>query len=224
MQNTNEIKFPVVEIFDSIDGEGITAGCLATFIRLAGCNIRCGYCDTSYALNKSDGTEMTVDEIVARVKEIGNKRVTLTGGEPLWCSSVKTLIEAIMDEGCRVNIETNGTLDIEPYTRLYGVIITMDYKTLSSKMNEQMNLGNIRKLRRFDVLKIVCQESDFEDVEQMLKAYRPRCKVFLSPIYGKVKPVKLVDFAKHLRDEGIYNVRVQVQLHKIIWNPDERGV
>lgn len=220
----NEIKFPVVEIFDSIDGEGITAGCLATFIRLAGCNIRCGYCDTSYALKKEEGKEMTLDEIMDRVMAIGNKHVTLTGGEPLWRDHVKTLIEAIIDEGYRVNIETNGTLHIEPYTRLYGVIITMDYKTLSSGMNGQMNLENLRRLRRFDVLKIVCQESDFEDIEQMLKTYRPRCKIFLSPIYGKIKPVKLVDFAKHLRDEGIYNVRVQVQLHKIIWSPNEKGV
>lgn len=224
MLNTNEIKFPVVEIFDSIDGEGITAGCLATFIRLAGCNIRCGYCDTPYALKKEVGKDMTLAEIVERVEKIGNKHVTLTGGEPLWCNRVKTLIEAIIDEGHRVNIETNGTLPIEPYTQLYGVIITMDYKTLSSGMNGQMNLENLRRLRRFDVLKIVCQESDFEDIEQMLKTYRPRCKIFLSPIYGKFEPVKLVDFAKYLRDEGIYNVRVQVQLHKIIWNPNEKGV
>lgn len=220
----NEIKFPVVEIFDSIDGEGITAGCLATFIRLAGCNIRCGYCDTPYALKKEDGGEMTLAEIVERVEKIGNKHVTLTGGEPLWCDRVKTLIEAVCNEGHRVNIETNGTLPIEPYTQLYGVIITMDYKTISSGMNGQMNLENLRRLRRFDVLKIVCQESDFEDIEQMLKTCRPRCKIFLSPIYGKIEPVKLVDFAKRLRDEGIYNVRVQVQLHKIIWNPNEKGV
>lgn len=224
MQNTNEIKFPVVEIFDSIDGEGITAGCLATFIRLAGCNIRCGYCDTPYALRPTDGEYMTIDEIMERVEAIGNKHVTLTGGEPLWYSPVKTLIEAIMSDGRRVNIETNGTLDIGPYTQLYGAIITMDYKTISSKMNEQMNLNNISKLRRIDVLKIVCQESDFEDIEQMLKTYKPRCKIFLSPIYGKIEPVKLVEFAKRLRSEGIYNVRVQVQLHKIIWKPDERGV
>ena len=224
MQNTKEIKFPVVEIFDSIDGEGITAGHLATFIRLAGCNIRCGYCDTSYALNKSDGTEMTVDEIVARVKEVGNKRVTLTGGEPLWHEGVKTLIEAITGEGHRVNIETNGTIDIKPYTLLYGTIITMDYKTLSSGMNGKMNLANIRRLRNFDVLKIVCRESDFQNIEAMLKLYRPWGKVFLSPIYGEVEPVRLVEFAKHLRDEGIYNVRVQIQLHKIIWNPEQKGV
>lgn len=224
MLNTNEIKFPVVEIFDSIDGEGITAGCLATFIRLAGCNIRCGYCDTPYALKKEDGKDMTLAEIVERVVKIGNKHVTLTGGEPLWCDRVKTLIEAIIAEGHRVNIETNGTLPIEPYTQLYGAVITMDYKTISSGMNGQMNLENLRRLRGVDVLKIVCQESDFEDIEQMLKTYRPRCKIFLSPIYGKIEPVKLVNFAKHLRDEGIYNVRVQVQLHKIIWNPNEKGV
>lgn len=224
MQNINEIKFPVVEIFDSIDGEGITAGCLATFIRLAGCNIRCGYCDTPYALKKEDGKEMTLAEIIERTKEIGNKHVTLTGGEPLWCDHVKTLIGALLDEGHRVNIETNGTLPIEPYTQLYGAIITMDYKTLSSGMNSQMNLGNISKLRLCDVLKIVCKESDFDDIEQMLKTYKPKSIMFLSPIYGKIEPVKLVEFAKHLRDEGIYNVRVQVQLHKIIWNPDEKGV
>lgn len=167
---------------------------------------------------------MTIDEIVTRVKEIGNKRVTLTGGEPLWHEGVKTLIEAITGEGHRVNIETNGTLDIKPYTLLYGTIITMDYKTLSSGMNGKMNLSNIRRLRNFDVLKIVCREYDFGNIEEVLKLYKPRCKVFLSPIYGEIEPARLVEFAKHLRDEGVYNVRVQVQLHKIIWDAQKRGV
>ena len=220
----NEIKFPVVEIFDSIDGEGITAGCLATFVRLAGCNIRCEYCDTAYALNRSDGKEMTLDEIMEQVREIGNTHVTLTGGEPLCHNGVRKLIQALLDDGRRVNIETNGTLDISPYTTLHGAIITMDYKTQSSGMNSMMNLGNILKLRESDVLKIVCQESDFEDVEQMLKQYRPKCEIFLSPIFGAIEPVRLVEFAKYLRNMQICNARVQVQLHKIIWNPDTKGV
>lgn len=222
--NMNEIKFPVVEIFDSIDGEGITAGCLATFVRLAGCNIRCKYCDTAYALNRSDGKEMTLSEIVEHVRKIGNTHVTLTGGEPLCHNGAKKLIQAFLDDGRRVNIETNGTLDISPYTTLHGTIITMDYKTQSSGMNSMMNLGNILKLRKSDVLKIVCQESDFEDIERMLKRYRPNCEIFLSPIFGAIKPVQLVEFTKYLRDMQICNARVQVQLHKIIWNPDAKGV
>lgn len=223
MQSMKETELPVVEIFDSIDGEGITAGCLATFIRLAGCNIRCRYCDTGYALKQTDGKSMTVSEIVKQVKRIGNRRVTLTGGEPLIHGGVITLIYALLDCGCTVNIETNGTCDITPYTRLYGVIITMDYKTLASGMNDEMLMSNMAKLREQDVLKIVCNENDFDDVAALLQEYCPNCTVFLSPIYGEIEPVKLIDFAKKLRGCGT-EVRVQLQLHKIIWNPSERGV
>lgn len=215
----------VVEIFDSIDGEGIFAGGLATFVRLAGCNLRCEYCDTPYALGWSDGNEMSVQEITNRVKSIGNRHVTLTGGEPLIHRDVAQLIDALARNGHIINIETNGSVDIEPF-RSSSTIITMDYKTASSGEQSKMRIENISELRERDVLKIVCKESDFDGITKLLKDTNPKCYVYISPIFGAVEPEALVKYLQSLRNEGVNTekFRVQVQLHKIIWNPDKRGV
>ena len=212
------------EIFDSIDGEGLRTGELATFIRLAGCNLRCRYCDTSYALSAKDGVDMSIDEIIAKVKAIKNKNVTLTGGEPLIHERTSDLIRGL---SCfDINIETNGSIDIEPYTSFPNVLITMDYKTASSGENGKMLLSNLKKLRESDVLKIVMSSKDKQEVFDLLNDNEIKSYVYLSPIYGECEPKELVEFLKHLKASGINTgkIRVQVQLHKIIWNPDERGV
>lgn len=212
----------VIEIFDSIDGEGKFAGHLATFIRFAGCNLRCTYCDTVYAF--TGGKDMSIDEIVTAIQKIGNKHVTITGGEPLLQKGIKSLIEILCQYGYIVNIETNGSIDISSYVKL-PVCITMDYKTISSGVNHYMHMNNLCLLRDCDVLKIVCRESDFKDVEDLLRQYKIKADIYISPIYSEVKPSELVKFAKLLRNKNICNdVIVQLQLHKIIWNPDERGV
>ena len=130
----------VNEIFSSIDGEGIRAGELATFIRLAGCNLRCNYCDTQYALETSSGKEMTIDEILEEVAKYNVKNITLTGGEPLIHKDVEKLINKLLENNYKVNIETNGAVDIEKY--IGKCLITMDYKTKSSQMEEKMMLKN----------------------------------------------------------------------------------
>lgn len=211
----------VIEIFDSIDGEGKFAGCLATFIRLAGCNLRCSYCDTAYSF--TGGTEMSIEDILTEVKRVGNTHITLTGGEPLIHQGVEHLIRTLYRNGFIVNIETNGAVDIEEYI-FEPVLITMDYKTISSGVNSRMLDRNLEQLRPSDVLKIVCCENDFDDILTMAKSHNIKAPIYLSPIYGKIEPVKLVEFAKELRAEGVANVRVQLQIHKIIWKPDERGV
>lgn len=215
----------VIEIFDSIDGEGIFTGCLATFIRLAGCNMRCTYCDTPYSFTCKEAKAVGVDKIVRICKEHGNKHVTLTGGEPLISYGADYLIRTLADNGFIVNVETNGSVDVE-HLQEKNVIITMDYKTLSSGENHKMCKRRVKSLRSCDVLKIVCEESDFSDIENMLRNCDVKAHVFLSPVFGKIEPKKLVEFSKHLRDIGASygDLRVQVQLHKIIWNPDERGV
>lgn len=215
----------VIEIFDSIDGEGIFAGCLATFIRLAGCNLRCLYCDTLYAMDIANAKEMSVNEILNECRKIGNQHITLTGGEPLIHKDVDKLINVLCNNGFFVNIETNGTIDFEKYRR-NNVIITMDYKTISSGENSRMSAGRIELLRSCDVLKVVCEESDFEDIKAMLRSCNIRSHVFLSPVFGKINPQELVTFAKRIRDSKTFagDLRVQLQLHKIIWNPDKRGV
>lgn len=213
----------VIEIFDSIDGEGIFTGCLATFIRLGGCNMRCSYCDTGYALNAKDGVEMSIDDIVCRAKLIGNTHITLTGGEPLINQDSLRLVSALCDAGFIVNIETNGSVDVTLFQN-DKTVITMDYKTISSGENKKMSIDRINTLRKCDVLKIVCEESDFGDITAMLLKIKTEATVFISPVFGKIEPKSLVSFAKRLRNCGLKNIRVQVQLHKIIWNPEERGV
>lgn len=213
----------VVEIFDSIDGEGIFTGCLATFIRLGGCNMRCSYCDTGYALNAKDGKEMSIAEIIRKVRKIGNTHITLTGGEPLINPESACLVKALCERGFLVNIETNGSVDVRQFQN-DNTVITMDYKTISSGENKKMGIDRINALRKCDVLKIVCEESDFGDITAMLLKIKTEATVFISPVFGKIEPKKLVSFAKSLRIRGCKNIRVQVQLHKIIWNPEERGV
>lgn len=213
----------VIEIFDSIDGEGIFAGELATFIRLAGCNLRCRYCDTKYSFNQNEAEEMSVTTIVNKCRAIGNKHITLTGGEPLIHKDVKLLINSLCKAGYFVNIETNGSIDVMPF-QLPGTMITADYKTISSGANDKMSLQNLVRLRSCDVLKIVCAPLDLQDVESLLKEYSIAATVILSPIYGEMQPEMLVDFLKKLRGKTSNRIKMQIQLHKIIWGADKRGV
>lgn len=214
----------VNEIFGSIDGEGLRTGELATFIRLAGCNLRCSYCDTTYAIKHDDGKEMTINEILTEVEQLGNKNITLTGGEPLIHKDIDKLIDSLIEKEYKVNIETNGAVDIEKY--INKCLITMDYKTPSSLMNDKMLLQNLEKLTENDVLKFVVNKSDLKSMKEILKKYKIKSYVYISPIFNEIKLSDIVDYMKLMNREGINmdKVRMQVQLHKIIWNPDMRGV
>jgi len=218
-------KLVVNEIFGSIDGEGIRTGELATFIRLAGCNLRCSYCDTDYSLSIKDGKEMTINEILDKVKEIGYQNITLTGGEPLIHKNVEKLIDNLIENGYKVNIETNGAVDITPYISK-NLILTMDYKTKSSGMIKYMLNKNIALLREYDVFKIVCSKEDFTDIKDILRNNDIKSYIYLSPIFNEIEPSELVDFLKELHNEGFdtSKIRIQIQLHKIIWDPNKRGV
>ena len=156
----------VNEIFSSIDGEGIRTGELATFIRLAGCNLRCRYCDTEYALDNNLGSEMNITEILNEVKKYKNRNITLTGGEPLAHKETNKLIEELIKNNYFVNIETNGSIDIEPY--IGKCLITMDYKCKSSLMEKTMLLSNLEKLSETDVLKFVINSEDFDCKEKIM--------------------------------------------------------
>ena len=209
----------VVEIFKSIDGEGIRVGYPVTFIRLAGCNLRCNYCDTKYSYENEKFTEMTLQEIYNRVYKLGGRRITLTGGEPLIHKDVKVLVDLLIDKGYEVNIETNGSVDITLFLDKH-TIITMDYKCASSDMEDKMLLDNISKLRKQDVLKFVV--SDDNDLDTVQRIYQnTKATVYISPVFGRIEPKQIVEY---MLEHNMENCRVQVQLHKIIWNPEERGV
>ena len=213
--------FSVNEIFSSIDGEGIRTGYLTTFIRLNGCNLKCSYCDTKYA-QKPEKPNYSIDEILAKVKEIGNQRITLTGGEPLIHNQVKLLVENLSFLGYEVNIETNGAVPLpDSFCKLPGVIITMDWKCPSSGCNKAMNKGNLQKLTCIDVLKFVVGTE--EDLQEALRIYKMGlpCYFYLSPVFGEMEPKRIVEFMK---ENNMQFATVQVQLHKIIWDPNERGV
>ena len=213
----------VVEIFKSIDGEGIRAGFPVTFIRLAGCNLRCEYCDTTYSYDVSKAKEMTIPEILASVSSLNCKRITLTGGEPLIHDSVEGLIRMLVRRGYEVNIETNGSVDITPYVNSLGnPIITMDYKCPCSGMEDKMLKSNVSRLRRTDVLKFVVGSA-----KDLLRCHEISCcndiksQIFISPVFGKIEPKEIVDY---VISHNMNDCRVQLQLHKIIWDPELRGV
>lgn len=205
------------EIFDSIEGEGIRAGELATFIRLYGCNLRCSYCDTAYAFY--EGTRLSLPEVLRKVHYTN---VTLTGGEPL-CQPVRPLLEAL--QGHEVNIETNGSIDIRPYMEYDNVFFTVDYKCGSSGMNGHMELSNFMSLRSCDVLKfVVGNRADLEEaylLYQIYQRYLTDVAIYVSPVFGKMAPQDIVTFMK---EHKLENWRVQLQLHKFIWPPTQRGV
>jgi 7-carboxy-7-deazaguanine synthase len=215
------MKFPIVEIFTSINGEGTRAGELATFIRLKGCNLHCSYCDTRYACEEDSKAEwMEIDEIL---KLIEADNVTLTGGEPLATEGVDKLIDALSDYS--VEIETNGSFAIAPFTKLKKrPLFTLDYKSPSSGMERFMNLENYKYLSKEDTVKFVVGSlEDLEKMREIVKTYRltQKCHVYLSPVFGKIEPAQMVEFMKENQMNG---VRLQLQLHKFIWNPNERGV
>ena len=220
----------VVEIFDSIDGEGIRAGAGATFIRLAGCNLRCTYCDTAYALFGEDEPcvyeEMTVDEIVKKVNP-RYKRVTLTGGEPLVHKDCRALTERLIENGCEVNVETNGAADITDIPRGGGLFFTIDYKLPSSGMTDKMIWNNFKNLTPRDVVKfVVGSDEDMEQTVEIVKKlkaiYDVMPHIFIGTVYGMYDAKKAVSTI--LTEDALANARFQLQMHKIIWDPNERGV
>lgn len=217
--------YKVNEIFVSIDGEGVRTGLPTVFIRLYGCNLKCSYCDTRYSCENSEYTEMTLMDILEQVLSYGVPRVTLTGGEPLIHEGVKDLINSLVVNGIEVNIETNGAVDLSDFWEFrYSskVIITMDYKCASSGMEDKMKLWNLKLLQPKDVIKfVVSNYNELEKMEYILEESECKAQPYVSPVFGAIEPKELVEY---VLDNKLNNVKVQVQLHKIIWNPNMRGV
>lgn len=225
----------VCEIFKSIEGEGIRTGQAAVFVRLHGCNLRCTYCDSMYAVEGSDYEQMDVDDIYAEVlgyrAESGVKCVTLTGGEPLIHEGAEELLVKLSESGFEVNVETNGTVPCKK--RLPGLFYTMDWKCKSSGMSNRMKLENIATLCEKDVLKFVVGGiEDLEEAEQVvakLSSMSGRIPggmpyIFISPVFGTISNELIVEWVLNSRTLTENNARFQVQLHKVIWDPNLRGV
>ena len=214
------------EIFKSIEGEGKRAGQIATFVRAYGCTCACTYCDTTYACEGGEYTNWTIDEIVKCVEQLGAPRVTFTGGEPLMQEDSVELIDQLTRLGYEVNIETNGSIDLVCLKNVEHqdkVIVTMDYKSISSGMSEEMIEGNLDYLGPEDAVKFVVGTKDDLDQMRSIVERNPQFKgtFFVSPVFEQIE---LVDIAKYLLDNNLTQVKMQVQLHKIIWPADMRGV
>ncbi len=219
--------YQVVETFVSINGEGTRAGELAVFIRMKGCNLKCTYCDTMWA-NEADAkaVPMTEEEIYQYVKKTGVRNVTITGGEPLRQNNMQVLLARLLkDEELRVEIETNGSIDLTEFAKLEPrPSFTMDYKLGASGMEEKMCHSNFSLLNTKDTVKfVVGSRQDLERAAQIIEKYQlqRRVSIYLSPVFGAIEPEEMVQF---LIEKKLNDVRIQLQLHKIIWDPEKRGV
>lgn len=220
------MEYKVVEKFVSINGEGKKAGMLAIFIRFAGCNLCCSYCDTMWANQKDVEYDlMTEDEIAKYVLEEGIKNVTLTGGEPLLQKDIDKLIAKLTGLSINVEIETNGSVDLEPFMNITPTpSFTMDYKLPGSLMEDRMNKDNFRWLTKKDTVKFVAgSKEDLLRTKEIIEEFNltEKCSVYISPVFGKISLSSIVDFMK---DNKLNDVNMQLQMHKIIWDPNQKGV
>ena len=217
----------VAEMFVSINGEGTHAGQLAVFVRFRGCNLRCSYCDTMWA-NQSDTpiSAMTAEEIYDEIHKSGIYNVTLTGGEPLNRDGIHELMELLSEDSrLYVEIETNGSIPLKPFLSIENrPSMTMDYKLPSSGREKSMCYENLELLDSRDTVKFVAGSiHDLERAKTIIEEYNliGKCAVYISPVFGKIEPSEIVEFMKLHRMNG---VTLQLQMHKIIWDPDEKGV
>jgi len=219
------------EIFHSIQGESTWAGSRCTFVRLTGCHLRCHYCDTEYAFH--EGERITLEEIIGQVKKNGCDLVEVTGGEPLLQPGVHPLMTRLCDEGFTVLIETSGACDISKCDP--RVIRIMDFKTPDSGEADRNLWDNVAYLNKRDELKFVlCSRNDYDWMKRVLNEHDLVAKVnaiLVGAVHempaGKELPgcdgLSLRDLAEWLLEDRL-PVRMQTQLHKLIWDPAARGV
>jgi len=209
---TSAATLRVTEIFFSLQGETSRTGLPTVFVRLTGCPLRCGYCDTAYAFH--GGESMALEDILRRVAGYGTPYVTLTGGEPLAQKHAPLLLRALADAGYSVSLETSGALDVAAVDPRVSKIL--DLKTPGSGECERNLWANLSMLNAHDEIKFVlCDESDYLWAREQLRTRKldALCPVLMSPVHGKLAPRQLAEWI--LRD-GL-PVRLQVQLHKLLW-------
>ncbi len=209
----------ISEIFKSVQGESSFSGMPCIFIRLAGCNLRCRYCDTRYA--QELGEQISLGQILTLVASYSCRLVEITGGEPLIQRNTPDLAIGLMKKGYRVLVETNGSQDISVLPE--GAVRIMDIKCPSSGESDQMLWGNLETLTQDDEIKFVI--SDRRDYEwarhiMMEQLFDSAAQILFSTVFGQLHPRSLV---KWMLDDNI-QARFQLQIHKYIWPPDTQGV
>jgi 7-carboxy-7-deazaguanine synthase len=207
------------ELYRSLQGEGLHAGLPCTFVRLTACHLRCGYCDTPHAF--MEGAAVPIEEVLRRALATGDELVEITGGEPLLQPEVLPLMAALADAGRTVLLETSGACDtagVDPRVR-----ILLDLKTPGSGEVAATFWPNFERLRPTDEVKVViCDRADFDWAVDRVRALRltERCPVLVAPAWGRVEPAELAAWILEAR----LPLRLQLQLHKLLWGADRRGV
>lgn len=207
----------ITEIFYSLQGETRTVGLPTVFVRLTGCPLRCGYCDTEYAFH--GGQKMAISDIVAEVQRYNPRYVTVTGGEPLAQAACRELLTALCELNVEVSLETSGAMDISNIDP--RVVRVMDLKTPASGELTKNCYSNIELLNSRDQVKfVICNRADYEWAVKQLTDHRlaQRCEVLFSPEHTNLQPAELAEWI--IADN--LPVRMQIQLHKYLWN-DAQG-
>lgn len=210
MSKTSTLR--ITEIFHSLQGETSRMGLPTVFVRLTGCPLRCQYCDTAYAFNGGNVTE--IDDILEQVKAYQTPYVTVTGGEPLAQKNCMPLMQKLCDAGFSVSLETSGAMPIGDVDE--RVLIVMDLKTPASLEEAKNDYHNLDKLKANDELKfVICDRADYEWSKQLLeeKQLEQRCQVLFSPVADSLPAHELADWIVQDR----LPVRFQIQLHKHLW-------
>ena len=209
----------VTEIFASVQGETSYSGYPFAFVRLAGCNLRCRHCDTTYAYEA--GEAFPVEEVVSRVAAFGLGRACVTGGEPLLQEDAPALVATLLDRGQEVLVETNGTLSLAGLDP--RAVKIMDVKCPSSGEDRKMLWENFLHLTERDEVKfVISSPEDYRYAKEVAARYRRERKwgVLLSPAFGVLPPERLAGW---MVADGL-DARLQLQLHKLVWGPDRSGV
>jgi len=209
----------ITEIFHSIQGESSQVGRPCSFVRLTGCNLRCVWCDTAYAFE--GGEDLDLEEIVRRVEAHGAPLVLVTGGEPLAQAGVHALMHRLLETGKEVMIETGGSLDVAGID--HRVRIVLDLKCPASGMQSRNRWENLSCLKPTDEIKFVLNDrGDYEWAREVVreKHLEKHAGVLFSPVFGALEGRELAGW---ILQDGL-NVRLQLQIHKLIWPPEMRGV
>ena len=207
------------EIYLSVQGESTHTGLPCIFIRLTGCNLRCSWCDTAYAFH--EGKNMSIDEILQKVENFGIHLVEITGGEPLMQDNVYTLMRRLIEKGYKVMLETGGSISLERVPK--DVIKIMDLKCPGSGEQEKNNLDNLKLLAPHDEVKfVILDKKDYEWSRDIIKRYKinETAHILISPVFDKLE---LKEIVKWILEDRL-PVRLQTQLHKIIWDKNTIGV
>jgi 7-carboxy-7-deazaguanine synthase len=210
----------VIEIFSSIQGETSHSGRMTSFVRLAGCHLRCAYCDSTYSFAK--GKKLSFSSLLKKLTSMGWKEVCVTGGEPLLQKKCVSFLECLLENNFEVSLETNGALstkDVPPSVR-----IILDIKCPGSGMMEKIIWENLDHIRQHDEVKfVIVDRQDYEWSKEVIKNHNLFEKVgnvLISPAWGKLPPQELIEWLK----EDKFPARVNLQIHKYVWKPSQRGV